>query len=356
MDCYSTLKIPLSATDEDIKKAYRKIILKLHPDKYNGNSEIEKNNLVNQFIKVNEAFDILKNPERRKIYDLKGYDGLKEHDNKINQENALREARDKNNKRREERKKRQEQKELEKKQKELEEKRKKEIEELELKRKKVQEEKERLLKEEFERKRKIEIIKKKKLEAEIREKELAEKRQREIEEENKARQQKIELEKEKKKSLKQEKINKKKEILNNYTEFYLPFVNIINHINEINMSESDSNSYIINHILEKTTEIIINLDDKMIKEFYLKLKKIKDYYENDFNDITNKKNIRGKVMLKTFFNICNDYDLDKYIIEKYEEHLKKSNLYDSNNFCFLEKIVGTYLKIIQTLIPNIYFL
>ena len=70
MDYYSILEIHLSATDEDIKKAYRKIILKLHPDKYTGNSEIEKKNLVNQFIKVNEAFEILKNPERRKIYNL----------------------------------------------------------------------------------------------------------------------------------------------------------------------------------------------------------------------------------------------------------------------------------------------
>lgn len=125
-------------------------------------------------------------------------------------------------------------------------------------------------------------------------------------------------------------------------------------MNEINIT--DSNSYIINHILEITIDNIINLDDIMAKEFYLKLKKIKDYYENDFNDVTTKKNIRGKIMLKTFFNICNEYNLEKYIIEKYEEYLKKSNLYDTNNFCFLEKIVGTYLKIIQTIIPNIYFL
>jgi hypothetical protein len=94
----------------------------------------------------------------------------------------------------------------------------------------------------------------------------------------------------------------------------------------------------------------------MVKECYLKFKKIKDYYENDFNDSTNNKSIRGKIMLKTFFNICNEYNLDKYIIEKYEEHLKKFNIYDSNNFNFLEKIVSTYLKIIQTLIPDIYFL
>ena len=184
---------------------------------------------------------------------------------------------------------------------------------------------------------------------------IVEKRQKEIEEEYRIKQEIIKQEEIKKQNYFLDRINNKKEILKNHIgELYIPFKNIVLQIDDININEPDT--YIMNYIIEKTIDIIINLKNDLVKDFYLKLKKIKDYYENDFNDNFTNKNIRGKIMLKTFLNICSEYDLDKYIIEKYEEYLKKTNSYDSQNFYFLEKIVGIYIKIIQLIIPNIYFL
>ena len=54
MDYYSTLGVGKNATDDDIKKAYRKLAMKHHPDK--GGDEAE-------FKKINEAYDILKLPD-----------------------------------------------------------------------------------------------------------------------------------------------------------------------------------------------------------------------------------------------------------------------------------------------------
>ncbi len=66
-DYYKTLGVDKNATQEEIKKAYRKLAVKYHPDKNPGNKEAE-----NQFKMINEAYEVLSDPEKRKKYDELG--------------------------------------------------------------------------------------------------------------------------------------------------------------------------------------------------------------------------------------------------------------------------------------------
>lgn len=61
---YDTLGLQSTATDEEIKQAYRKLSIKFHPDKNNGDSFLEE-----MFKNLNEANEILSNPIKRKEYD-----------------------------------------------------------------------------------------------------------------------------------------------------------------------------------------------------------------------------------------------------------------------------------------------
>ena len=63
-DPYSVLGIPRNASDEEIKKAYRSLSRKYHPDANPGDRECEK-----RFQAINEAYSILSSPEKRKKYD-----------------------------------------------------------------------------------------------------------------------------------------------------------------------------------------------------------------------------------------------------------------------------------------------
>lgn len=67
IDYYKTLGISKSATAAAIKSAYRKLARKYHPDLNPGNKESEK-----MFKEVNEANEILSDPEKRKKYDQVG--------------------------------------------------------------------------------------------------------------------------------------------------------------------------------------------------------------------------------------------------------------------------------------------
>lgn len=64
---YEVLGVARDATDDDIKKAYHKLVIKYHPDKNPGNKEAEE-----KFKEVNNAFDILKDPQKRAAYDRFG--------------------------------------------------------------------------------------------------------------------------------------------------------------------------------------------------------------------------------------------------------------------------------------------
>jgi curved DNA-binding protein len=67
IDYYKVLEIDKSATEADIKKAYRKLARKYHPDLNPNDKEAEK-----KFKELNEANEVLSNPENRKKYDQYG--------------------------------------------------------------------------------------------------------------------------------------------------------------------------------------------------------------------------------------------------------------------------------------------
>ena len=71
LDYYAILGIDKSATEADIKKAYRKLARKYHPDLNPNDAEAHKN-----FQKVNEANEVLSNPENRKKYNKYGKDWM----------------------------------------------------------------------------------------------------------------------------------------------------------------------------------------------------------------------------------------------------------------------------------------
>ncbi|MBN2515038.1 MAG: DnaJ domain-containing protein [Deltaproteobacteria bacterium] len=70
-DYYNILGVDKKASLDDIKKAYRKLALKYHPDKNPDNKEAEEN-----FKKLNEAYAVLSNPEKRQQYDNFGSDAF----------------------------------------------------------------------------------------------------------------------------------------------------------------------------------------------------------------------------------------------------------------------------------------
>ncbi|XP_024962840.1 dnaJ homolog subfamily B member 4-like [Cynara cardunculus var. scolymus] len=74
VDYYSILNVTRTATDDDLKKAYRKLAMKWHPDKNpNNKSEAEA-----KFIQISEAYEILCDPHKRSLYDQHGEEGLTE--------------------------------------------------------------------------------------------------------------------------------------------------------------------------------------------------------------------------------------------------------------------------------------
>ncbi|NTV47707.1 MAG: DnaJ domain-containing protein [Chlorobiales bacterium] len=66
---YDVLAIGKAATEEEIKKAYRKLAVKYHPDKNKGDKAAEE-----KFKEVSEAYEVLSDPEKRKMYDRFGKD------------------------------------------------------------------------------------------------------------------------------------------------------------------------------------------------------------------------------------------------------------------------------------------
>eukprot|EP00762_Andalucia_godoyi_P001650 ANDGO_07174.mRNA.1 DnaJ protein homolog 1 len=71
-DYYAVLGVSRSATEDELKKAYKKLALKFHPDKNPGNEAAET-----RFKEISEAYEVLSDPKKKEIYDQYGEDGLK---------------------------------------------------------------------------------------------------------------------------------------------------------------------------------------------------------------------------------------------------------------------------------------
>ena len=71
-DYYDLLGVPRGADADAIKKAYRRLAVKYHPDKNDGSKESEE-----RFKAVTQAYTVLRDPEKRAVYDRYGEQGLK---------------------------------------------------------------------------------------------------------------------------------------------------------------------------------------------------------------------------------------------------------------------------------------
>ncbi len=66
-DYYKILGVSKDATQEEIKRAYRRLAMKYHPDRNKGSKEAEE-----KFKEINEAYAVLSDPEKRRLYDMYG--------------------------------------------------------------------------------------------------------------------------------------------------------------------------------------------------------------------------------------------------------------------------------------------
>ena len=80
-DYYERLGVAREASTEEIKKAYRKLALKYHPDHNKGNDSAEA-----MFKDINEAYAVLRDPEKKKQYDMFGAEGFQ---NRFTQEDIF---------------------------------------------------------------------------------------------------------------------------------------------------------------------------------------------------------------------------------------------------------------------------
>jgi molecular chaperone DnaJ len=72
-DYYDVLGVPKNATDEDIKKAYRKLAMKHHPDRNQGDGATKAEE---RFKEAKEAYEMLSDPHKRAAYDQHGHAGV----------------------------------------------------------------------------------------------------------------------------------------------------------------------------------------------------------------------------------------------------------------------------------------
>lgn len=70
-DYYKVLDLPRTATEEEIKKSYRRLAMKFHPDRNPGDKEAEE-----KFKEAKEAYEVLSDEQKRGVYDQHGHAGI----------------------------------------------------------------------------------------------------------------------------------------------------------------------------------------------------------------------------------------------------------------------------------------
>ena len=78
-DYYAILGVSRNATDEELKKAYRKLALKWHPDRNKDNKKVAEE----KFKDISQAYEVLSDKEKRKIYDQFGEVDVKKYNKKF---------------------------------------------------------------------------------------------------------------------------------------------------------------------------------------------------------------------------------------------------------------------------------
>lgn len=75
-DYYEVLGVSKTASDQEIKSAYRKLAIKYHPDKHVNDSEADKKSAEEHFKEAAEAYEVLSDPQKRQRYDQYGHAGM----------------------------------------------------------------------------------------------------------------------------------------------------------------------------------------------------------------------------------------------------------------------------------------
>jgi DnaJ family protein B protein 4 len=74
VDYYNILKVNRNASEDDLRKSYKRLAMIWHPDK---NPTAKRTEAEAKFKQISEAYDVLSDPQKRQIYDLYGEEGLK---------------------------------------------------------------------------------------------------------------------------------------------------------------------------------------------------------------------------------------------------------------------------------------
>src|SRR3989338_7370552 len=75
VDYYEILHVPKNAAQDQIKRAFKKLTMKYHPDRYKGT---DKDDAQKKYAQISQAYEVLSDEKKRQVYDRYGEEGLKQ--------------------------------------------------------------------------------------------------------------------------------------------------------------------------------------------------------------------------------------------------------------------------------------